>query len=388
MQWKEYLNDKENFIMYLPSTITKNDKVAGFDLDDTLVCSKSGKKFTDDPNDWRFLYESDQYQLTTVDKLKEIQDEHGYKIVIFSNQRGVTSKGFSQQKLEIFKKKVENITSEEEKYNIHIELYAALSDNVFRKPLTGMYEQFIKNNDKVAVDKCIFVGDAAGRVKDWKKGKGKDFSCSDREFAKNIHFQFFTPEEFFLFEKPCRKYHLDDIRINKYKECDDIVEELGLEFDTHEMIIFVGSPASGKTSFYNTYLKNKKYVHVSRDVCGSMEKCISEVKKSIKTKSVVIDNTNPKAENRERFITLAQTEHVPVRCFYFNYDKKLTYHLNEFRKTVGGNSVPQIAYNTYYKSFEKPKEEEGFDEIVEIPFRINNKMFKNDKERKLFGLLF
>lgn len=27
---------------------------------------------------------------------------------------------------------------------------------------------------------CIYVGDAAGRPKDWKEGKKKDFSCSDR----------------------------------------------------------------------------------------------------------------------------------------------------------------------------------------------------------------
>jgi hypothetical protein len=34
--------------------------------------------------------------------------------------------------------------------------------------------------------KCKYVGDAAGRAKNWAPDKPKDFSCSDRMFAANI----------------------------------------------------------------------------------------------------------------------------------------------------------------------------------------------------------
>lgn len=34
--------------------------------------------------------------------------------------------------------------------------------------------------------KCFYVGDAAGRAKEWSPGKPKDFSCSDRMFAANV----------------------------------------------------------------------------------------------------------------------------------------------------------------------------------------------------------
>lgn len=34
--------------------------------------------------------------------------------------------------------------------------------------------------------KCKYVGDAAGRAKNWVPDKPKDFSCSDRMFAANI----------------------------------------------------------------------------------------------------------------------------------------------------------------------------------------------------------
>ena len=32
----------------------------------------------------------------------------------------------------------------------------------------------------------MFVGDAAGRAKNWAPGKPKDFSCGDRMFGFNI----------------------------------------------------------------------------------------------------------------------------------------------------------------------------------------------------------
>ncbi len=52
------------------------------------------------------------------------------------------------------------------------------------------------------ISKCLYVGDAAGRQKDWKKGAKKDFSCSDRAFAINVGVTFKTPEEFFFDEAP------------------------------------------------------------------------------------------------------------------------------------------------------------------------------------------
>jgi len=36
------------------------------------------------------------------------------------------------------------------------------------------------------MSKCLYVGDAAGRAKEWAPGKPKDFSCSDRMFAANL----------------------------------------------------------------------------------------------------------------------------------------------------------------------------------------------------------
>ena len=87
---------------------------------------------------------------------------------------------------------------------------------------------FMKNNSdngvKIDDSKSFYVGDAAGRAKNWAPGKPKDFSCSDRMFAHNVGIgkveiflyfnqketknlifipsqEFHTPEEFFFSEK-------------------------------------------------------------------------------------------------------------------------------------------------------------------------------------------
>ena len=40
------------------------------------------------------------------------------------------------------------------------------------------------------------------------------------------------------------------------------------------MILMLGPPASGKTTFTNTHLVPHKYVHVNRDTLGTQEKCL------------------------------------------------------------------------------------------------------------------
>ena len=55
----------------------------------------------------------------------------------------------------------------------------------------------------------------------------------------------------------------------------------------------VGSPGSGKSTFWQNYLPN--YSRVNRDTLKTKEKCYKVAEQEILNgKSVVIDNTNPK----------------------------------------------------------------------------------------------
>lgn len=60
----------------------------------------------------------------------------------------------------------------------------------------------MNGSDKIDMSASFYCGDAAGRPDNWAPKKKKDFSCSDRLFAKNLGLKFFTPEEHFLNQKP------------------------------------------------------------------------------------------------------------------------------------------------------------------------------------------
>ncbi|KAK6024179.1 DNA 3'-phosphatase, partial [Ostertagia ostertagi] len=136
-------------------------KVAAFDMDGTLITTKSGKVFPVDNSDWRIIY----------DKVGKV-DKNG------------------------FKRKVEAIVA---KLGVPAQAFVALGEGHYRKPCTGMWKELEEANGDIAIDvaKSLYVGDAAGRHKTKTRPK-KDHSCADRFFAANVGLKFQTPEEFFL----------------------------------------------------------------------------------------------------------------------------------------------------------------------------------------------
>jgi len=60
------------------------EKVAGFDMDWTLIRTKSGKTFAKNAFDWDFLYPE------VLQKLRNLADDH-FSLVVFTNQAGVQS---------------------------------------------------------------------------------------------------------------------------------------------------------------------------------------------------------------------------------------------------------------------------------------------------------
>ena len=97
-----------------------NILVAGFDMDNTIIKTKSGKRFPINKNDWTWLFDN------VPNILKNISKTH--TIIIFTNQNGL-AKG--KTNLEDLKFKFNSI---QKSLNINMIFVVADEDDGFRKP--------------------------------------------------------------------------------------------------------------------------------------------------------------------------------------------------------------------------------------------------------------
>ncbi|XP_027900878.1 bifunctional polynucleotide phosphatase/kinase isoform X1 [Xiphophorus couchianus] len=352
-------------MFYTAAGVKASKKIAGFDIDGCIITTKSGKVFPTAPDDWKILYPEIQPRLASL--LKK-----GYKVVFFTNQLGI-----ARGKLipEVFKSKVEDILTT---LQLPVQVFVASGPGVYRKPVMGMWNHLCeKANDGVAVDKTqsFYVGDAAGRPENWAPGKKKkDFSCSDRLFALNIGLQFYTPEEYFLGWKSA-PYSLPDFDPRKLDSSCRLFDppSASLICTKTEVIVAVGYPAAGKSSFFHTHIVPKGYVYVNRDTLGSWQNCVSACERALKEgRSVAVDNTNPDRESRKRYLDVAKAAGVSCRCFFFTATLEQAKHNNRFREMAPSNSkhakVNDMVFHSYKKNFVAPNLSEGFSEILQIHF--------------------
>ncbi|XP_075461763.1 bifunctional polynucleotide phosphatase/kinase isoform X1 [Ascaphus truei] len=359
--WEEH----GKLLIFNMKGVQSSHKIAGFDLDGTIITTQSGKVFPTSPDDWRILYPE------VPKKLKELLAE-GYKVVFFTNQMGI-SRG--KLRPEDFKAKAEAVL---ERLGIPVQVFVATGKGICRKPVTGMWDHLCeKANDGISVQKedCVYVGDAAGRPAKWALDrKKKDFSCSDRLFALNLGLKFFTPEEFFLGWKkaPFQLPNFDPRTLDPKGQLYD-PPSASLVSSSPEVVVAVGFPAAGKSTFLKDHLVTEGYVCANRDTLGSWQKCVAACEEALKNgKRIVIDNTNPDVESRSRYIDSARKAGVHARCFVFTASIDVAKHNNRFREMTytgkGHLPVNDIILNSYKNKFVAPSQSEGFSEILNIHF--------------------
>lgn len=373
-------HEKDTVIYSISNQITTFNKIASFDLDSTLIKTKSGKVFPVDKNDWVF------WNKYVKPSLYEYYN-NCYKIVIFTNQLGITKGKINKND---FLDKIKNIQKE---LNIDFDIFIAIADDHYRKPMTGMWNLFTElYSTKIDKKKSFYCGDAAGREKNWLPGKKKDFNNVDINFAHNIGLKFEIPENIFKpFEDKQVQFHsidfnyigLDIDKLLKSKH------KLKIEpSNKPEMIIVLGRQGSGKTEFSKNLLSKqgfKDYVYINRDTCSNKNICIKKTKDAIKNnKSLIIDNTNPDAKSRQEYINLGKHANMYISVYVMDIPENLSKHLNHMRvmKSEGKiKKIPEVAYRVYNKKYDAPNLDEGIDKIINVPF-----IFKGDNnDIKLFG---
>ena len=323
--------------------------------------------------------------------------EEGYRVVILSNQAGLTlhadpkakasskaPKNLGKDRVAKFKQKCAAVLAA---LDIPTSVYAATARDAYRKPRTGMWDEVCDDYDipaeEVDLENSVFVGDAGGRTAA-AKGEGetggkragakkagvpKDFSCSDRNFAHNVGIPYFTPEEFFLDEAP-REFVRDfDLAAYPFSEKgaesqlppppSETVRTDGGDGDgegvadpkkdvkspgphddvgfartnPQELVLFVGPPGAGKSTFFRRRLAGLGYERVNQDALGSRARCLRAAAEMLERgASVAVDNTNPDPAGRREWVALARDRfQVPVRCLWFRTPPAVCLHNDAVR---------------------------------------------------------
>ncbi|XP_065332330.1 uncharacterized protein F21D5.5 [Cloeon dipterum] len=351
--------DQGKMLVFSPHGMNHSSKVASYDLDWTLIGTKSGRVYPRDADDWQILLPE------IPGKLKKFHAD-GYKLVIFSNQAGI---GTHRIVISEFQRKVENIAR---KLGVPIQAFISTGTSIYRKPLTGMWKYLSEQNDGVpiSISDSFYCGDAAGRPEKWAPKKKKDFSCSDRLFAMNIGIEFFTPEEHFQ-GQTAAPFSLPNFQPLQLSANDPLVDPptAKLEVSEPELVVMVGGPGSGKSTFARQHLSS--YTYVNMDQLKSVQKCIQEVKKTLDRRaSVVVDNTNPDKKARARFLAIAKQTGVKSRCFKMLTSKEHCRHNIRFRELTDSSHAPisEMIVRQYEKNYEEPALDEGFVEIIGVNF--------------------
>ncbi|HEY0844589.1 MAG TPA: AAA family ATPase [Noviherbaspirillum sp.] len=130
------------------------------------------------------------------------------------------------------------------------------------------------------------------------------------------------------------------------------------------MLLFVGIQAAGKTTFYLQHFFDT-HVRISMDLMKTrhregrfLQTCLAS------SQRFVVDNTNPTAEERARYIAMAKQSRFRVVGFFFEPDPKASYERNERRGKK--HHVPPAGLFGTLKRLERPQPEEGFDELYRV----------------------
>lgn len=135
-----------------------------------------------------------------------------------------------------------------------------------------------------------------------------------------------------------------------------------------EMIVLIGIPGSGKTTFYEQRFASS-HVLISKDRLPNRQRSARDQEAMVREaftngRSVIVDNTNPTRHDRETLSALAREFRAPVIGYYFPTTTAEAIARNRAR--TGKAQVPAVAIYTSAKRLQPPELEEGFNELYTV----------------------
>ncbi|QEI03520.1 HISP [Spodoptera cosmioides nucleopolyhedrovirus] len=154
-----------------------NKKIAAFDLDGTLIETKSGQVYAKDDEDWKWKYFDIYLTLRSLIEQK-------YTIVIVTNQLGIST---GKVKARCMQKKIADIC---EALGLPMFVLMASKKDKFRKPMTGTMEYLVARYPHIDMKQSFFCGDDVNGT-----------LANDSEFAKACGMKFYYDFEYFTTNK-------------------------------------------------------------------------------------------------------------------------------------------------------------------------------------------
>lgn len=285
-------------------------KWALFDLDWTIIRPTTtpqrptlkGGPLCKFPDDWTLM-------LGRIDRLKDFKHE-GYALGIITNQK------YSPRELPNVHLRMKNVWRRLKEDLADIVILYATGDNEYRKPSPGWGKKL------KLLPGSFYCGDASQDPDQPNQSWG--YKDSDRQLARNLGIDFYTPEEVFP----------------------QLVIPPEVFIQT-AVLILVGPPGCGKTTFSRHH---SDFFHLESDHYKSNWKKIREVyeKELASGNKIIIDATNPTRERREEIIAIAKKYGVPWAIILFVNEGKW----NGRRE----KPVPRMAFNRYWSRYEEPTE--------------------------------
>jgi len=135
-----------------------------------------------------------------------------------------------------------------------------------------------------------------------------------------------------------------------------------------ECVVFVGLPASGKSTFYHQRFATT-HRHISKDLwpkgADKSARQAREIRAALAAGiPVVVDNTSPSIADRAEVIGIARESDARVIGYYFAATTRESIGRNRGR--AGKARVPDVAIFTTAKRMVVPTLDEGFDELSRV----------------------
>lgn len=134
------------------------------------------------------------------------------------------------------------------------------------------------------------------------------------------------------------------------------------------LIIFIGLQASGKSSFFHQHfaatheLVSKDLMRNNKNRSRRQTQLIEQALQ--RGSSVVVDNTNPRVEERAVLIELGKQYDAQIIGYYFQSEVQASLERNSLRS--GKARVPDVAIYSTLKKLERPAFAEGFHKLFDV----------------------